>query len=635
MKLQIISLKLTNFKGFTDYEVNFDGKSASVFGDNATGKTTLYDSFMWLLFDKDSQGASSFGIKTCGSDGIEIPMIEHAVEGVIDVDYQRFTLKKVLREKWVKKRGRADREFEGHETAYEIDGVPKTKREYNDFIASIAPESLFLLATNTAYFNKVLTYQERRKMLLETFGGVSDAEVIECYPELADLVPLIEKTSVDDLRKVKDAECKRVNKELQAIPVQIQEAVKAIPNISENAEILMHEAKRMAGDIEELKTQLIAAMNGNGVQAVNLKIAEVDTAIAQMRARHAQSVPDVSAERKLIDELRTELGRLFPSDIVHLKNDEQRLVARSLSLSEEWKKIKVEKFTHDGTCPTCNQKYPENMLEVMEANFNRKKSVELERIAKEGIENGQELAVIRQRIADTEAANKIAMERKEAVEKEIAALEQAIIEKTDIPAFETLPEYHELTRRKSELQAEIEAIRKGGAVSVEPLEKEIEAKEELLKAVNQKITLLDAAATQKARVDELKQKQKLLAAQYEQAERIVNLVNLFERRRAESLDASISGEFSLVRWKLSEVLINGNINPTCVCTVNGVPYQDLNNAARIQAGCDIISTFCRKKGLSMPVFIDNAESITVIPGMDCQVIRLVVSEADKTLRVEI
>ena len=67
--------------------------------------------------------------------------------------------------------------------------------------------------------------------------------------------------------------------------------------------------------------------------------------------------------------------------------------------------------------------------------------------------------------------------------------------------------------------------------------------------------------------------------------------------------------------------------------VDGVPFSDLNNAGRINAGLDIINAICRFEEVYAPIFIDNAESVNKLLPVNSQSIRLIVSE-HKTLVIE-
>ena len=111
MDIKLIKLTLKNFKGVESFSLEPVGDHIDVFGDNETGKSTLADAFFYLLFDKDSNGAATFGIKTVSKTDVD-----HAVSGIFEIDGKRLTLKKIYREKWTKKRGSASAEFTGHET---------------------------------------------------------------------------------------------------------------------------------------------------------------------------------------------------------------------------------------------------------------------------------------------------------------------------------------------------------------------------------------------------------------------------------------------------------------------------------------------------------------------------------------
>jgi len=172
MNIKINKLILQNFKGIRNLEINAAGKDLNIYGDNATGKTTVFDAFMWLLFNKDSLGRSDFGIKTQDSGGNTLHNLEHSVECVLSIDDAILTLKKVYAEKWTKKRGSAEAEFSGHETKYYINEVPSTKGEYTAKISSIIDEDLFKTITNPLYFNEHLKWQDRRAILLSICGDM-------------------------------------------------------------------------------------------------------------------------------------------------------------------------------------------------------------------------------------------------------------------------------------------------------------------------------------------------------------------------------------------------------------------------------------------------------------------------------
>ena len=184
MEIKLFNLKMKNFKGIKELEIAFDGKNTDIYGKNATGKTTIFDAFKWLFFDKDSNDRKDFNIKTLDKDNNPIHHLEHEVEATLIIDGQDMIFRKMLQEKWVKKRGQSEQEFSGHETNYWIDEVPVKKKDYEEKINSLIPESLFKLITDPSYFNNQLKWTERRELLINISGAnVSDEEILNSKEE--------------------------------------------------------------------------------------------------------------------------------------------------------------------------------------------------------------------------------------------------------------------------------------------------------------------------------------------------------------------------------------------------------------------------------------------------------------------
>ena len=50
MKLALTKIRIQNFKGARDFEIDFSADRTSITGANGTGKTTIADAFSWVLF---------------------------------------------------------------------------------------------------------------------------------------------------------------------------------------------------------------------------------------------------------------------------------------------------------------------------------------------------------------------------------------------------------------------------------------------------------------------------------------------------------------------------------------------------------------------------------------------------------
>ncbi|MFA5528414.1 MAG: ATP-binding protein, partial [Peptostreptococcales bacterium] len=166
MNIELAKLELLNFKGIKEKTIGF-GKETNIYGRNETGKTTIFDSFTWLLFGKDSTNRSDFNIKTLDKNGEFIHGLDHQVTGILLVDGKEVILRRLLKENWVKKRGSAEAIFSGNTTEYFINEEPKKEKEYKEYINSLIDENVFKLLTNPMHFNVNTSWQDRRKILLE------------------------------------------------------------------------------------------------------------------------------------------------------------------------------------------------------------------------------------------------------------------------------------------------------------------------------------------------------------------------------------------------------------------------------------------------------------------------------------
>ena len=115
MNIELKKLELLNFKGIKELTIDF-GKETSIYGENATGKTTIFDAFTWLLFGKDSANKSDFNIKILNKNGETIHGLNDQVTGTLIVGNKEVILRRALKENWVKKRGSADSIFSGNST---------------------------------------------------------------------------------------------------------------------------------------------------------------------------------------------------------------------------------------------------------------------------------------------------------------------------------------------------------------------------------------------------------------------------------------------------------------------------------------------------------------------------------------
>jgi DNA repair exonuclease SbcCD ATPase subunit len=650
--MKILNLTLRNFKGIRNFELNTEVKDVNAFGDNATGKTTLADAFMWLLFDKDSSNRKDFQIKTLGSDGEPEHGLEHSVEAVLELeDGSQLALKKVYQEKWTKKKGSATAEFTGHTTDHYIDGVPVQKKEYDARIAEIADENIFRLLTDPRYFNEVLHWTDRRKLLLEVCGDVTDAEVIASNPDLSKLSEILGKRTIEQHRKVIQARKSEINKELERIPVRIDEVQRNLPRIDD-----ITDPDELPDDIEKLRDELrkkqeehAQARAGGQVAEKTKELRTIEGQILDLKNKHRQVLDEkVGDRRRELSKIQSELSELrnsiegYNRTIKFKQSEIDSLNIKIGALRSNWheENNKVFEFEQSDTCPTCGQALPQKQLQEARekalAQFNQAKAQKLEEInakgkqlmyVKEGL--GKDIENIQGEIERINTKITELQDKESVLKSEIDAIAQGS------QPVESTTEYYQLNAEYREIQDEIRKLEADGSLAVAKIQKEIDELADDIKTLNRAQVRIEERESGLKRIEELKAEERKLAAEYEDLEQQIYLTEEFIRTKVQMLEEKINSKFKMARFKLFDVQVNGALSECCETTFNGVPYSNLNNGARLNIGLDIINTLAEHFGFAPPVWLDNAESVTDILPTRGQQIRLIVSGMDKKLRIEL
>lgn len=634
MNIKINKLTLQNFKGIKFLEINADGANLTIYGDNATGKTTIFDAFTWLLFGKDSLGSSDFGIKTKDENGNVIHNLEHIVEGELAIDNSILTLRKVYMEKWTKKRGSSEAEFSGHETKFYINEVPSKKNEYEAKIASIIDETLFKIITNPLHFNENMKWQDRRGILLNLCESLDDCDIIGTNDEFLPLMDELKGRTIQEYQKVIKSKQSAINDDLKAIPQRISEARLAIPEtvaeVDENAKVVIEDR------IAELNNEILALKNGNGVSDAEIEL----KALKEKKASLNYATCDTSATRQRLLDVKMNLRQtenevaVCTRELNNLSGCIADYTKKAEALRKEWHEVNDKQYSESELCPTCGQHLPEAQIAEAKAKFNIARANKLESITEKGKEAKAEIDRIgKLRVAIEE---KMASWQSKANElsEEIKGLEASIEKANAEFNASKLKEIAEIDKAI----AESEEKASHGANDVEPkiysIREEITAERAKIAEIDKAIAERDLAERQRNRIAELEADEKRLAQEYSELDKTAFLIDKFIKFKVDLLSEEINSHFQYAKFKLFEEQINGGIAECCEVTYGGVPYADLNNAARISVGIDIINTLCKLNDKYAPVIVDNAESITNIPLTISQMICLVVSASDAFLRIE-
>ncbi len=631
--MNLNKLIIRNFKGISDFALDLGGHDAAILGDNGLGKTTIYDSFLWCLFGKDSSGASDFMIEPAGSRGQNI---ETSVTVVLDTDNGPYTLERRRSENWVKERGSSEAVFKGYTTAYFCDQLPMKEAAFKDLIAGLCPEHLFKFLTNPRAF-PAMKPKEQRDMLFSIAGALTDQQIIDADPALA---PLNERGrhSVEDYKKVQQAQRKTLAEELNRLPARINEAGLAI-----KADTDIPAAQANIAAIRERQHSVEAAMRPTTTDELTAKIGrlhlQLDALVAENREHiAAQDAAARKTKQDIVDGLRADLRATEDAleadrrQLNALREEDERLERRIGELRADYKATTALQWTGD-SCPACNRQLPEEDVAPKRAAFNQQRAEKLSTI------NDQGQAAAARRIQIQLEADPINGEiavlaaKKAGLHKKLQDAEAMTWTATPMPDYED--RRHAIAEELAPLEADDASRKAAEQEAVAGLRKQAQELRDQIAGLETAIAQSHANEDQRQRVAQLKEQQKTVAKQLEACDRIIALCEDFTRAKVAAVEESINGKFQLARWKLFEQQINGGLADCCVVTVGGVEYHDLNHAMQINVGLDIINTLSKHHDITAPIFIDNSESVVRLEPTEAQTIRLVVSEAHKELTVEV
>lgn len=631
--MKLLKLKLQNFKGIRNSEFDFGGIDATIYGDNATGKTTVFDSLCWLLFGKDSLDRADFEIKTL-ENGEPIHKVNHEVEAeFLNDDGNSFTLRRVYREKYSSPRG-GDTKLTGHTTDYFVNDVPVKEKEYKQYINDVIAEDVFKLITNLLYFNEQYSWQNRRKLLLEISGDIKDEEVINSRSELTRLAELLNGRTVDEQRKIVAAKKTAINKELDMIPVRIDEALRNKADIATSESKLKTDIETLNKSIDELESQKATIINGFSSTEKRSKIDEIGR---QLKARQSEVLSIYNAEKQRkrgeYEALLTQLKIIesehdrYTDRAYDLAKDIERESKRIETLQAEFDTFNAQEFNKEA-CPTCGQPLPEDKQAELEAAFNSEKAAKLEewqsliesaKKLKDNYEEQREVLLVK-----ADGLTKEIEEKTKAYETKFKEYESYLE-----PNIEDDPDYKEL---KAELfLLELDEGDEADDKEVARLDEEISSVKEKRAALETELNKYKLNADIQKRVIELENQQQKLAAEKNLLDETSFLIDEFVKAKVDMLEENINSHFEYARFKMFNVLVNGNVEECCETTYKGVPYRSMNNAARMNVGLDIINALTKFYNVTAPVFIDNAEAVTDFIKCNSQTIKLVVDADFKEL----
>ena len=656
MIIRIKKMHIENFKNFNVFDIEF-GNVTKILGQNAAGKTSVVDAFMWCLFDKNSKGDTKFQVRPLDCNGNQIDHIEIKVVVILEVDGKEVILQKIQKQNWVKKRGTLTETLQGNVNYFEIDGIPKKEKDYKEFVSSIVGEELFKLITNPqAFVSK--KWHEQRKELMKFAPGIENDDVIAANPNvLQELSLALSLHTPEDLQAKSKKALAEYKKQQTEIPARIDEVRKSMMDIDvAELELQRNDLKEQIAAIEKSEEDMTAQYESYQKETDSLMDLKFKLSDMERRANEENNTAKRNYEEQIsgFDMEISSSNRKIATLQQNITDAEGTISAyekKRNELLENWKEENAKKYVdtlqfdeNSTTCPMCGQSYWEDKIKQIKADFEHRKidikakwekdhNNALDRIIADGNRYKGLIDQMQGKLADAKAKLSVEQTNLQSteVEKKKAAAALALLpEKIDISDNK---EYKNLVLQVEEKEKLLKTANSGAELRQQLRVKKNGLKEELL-IVEKQIASADNSAKEE-RIEELQQEMRDIADKVSEQEKMLYLLEEFTKAKMTMVSKIVNEKFSIVNWKLFDRQVNGAVVECCECMVGGVPFSALNTGHRIVAGLDIINTLSGLYGVTAPIFVDNAEAVNDfnLPNMDAQMILLSVSD-NKELKIE-
>ena len=521
----------------------------------------------------------------------------------------------------------------------------RSKKEYTQYITdNICSIDVLKMVSSTIFFNS-MAWKKQREILLDVCGDISDTDVIAADERLSMLPEILSGKSVNDFIDITKSRKKKINSELDKIPVRIDETTKQLDELGQmpTREILENELRDLRQQQDRARGQITSIQNGSELKKISNRIEKINNKIAELKSRdkleNETKLIKINREfyskRNTLDNIASNIKNY--KDVIAKNEATKQENADKLSrLRKEYTVIFKSVFDEkQAVCPTCGQVLPQEKIDEAIKKFNTNRANSLKEIN----QSGKKLAIKNKELdnINTELAERIKTleQHKEKSVSELKQLEAQveILENTsDTSAgYIDSEEYKNLRSELTGLNKDLNDIQSGNISKISSLNSTVTQLDLDINSRMEKLALITQAEKFKQRTEELKAQHKKLGAEFELLEQHLNLVQLFITNKVRMLTNKINDKFAIARFKLFEQQINGGITECCeAITANGASYNSsMSNGERVKISLDICSTLAGHYGKNLPIFVDNAESVTDMQKTQNQKILLIVSHHDE------
>ncbi len=601
--IKLKKLIINNFKGIKCFEIDF-ADNTFILGRNATGKTSVVDAYMWLLFNKNSEEQKEFGIKPYGSKNVEVSVV-----GVFVIDNSETKLQKVLKEKWSRRRGSDYEELIGHETETYIDDVSVSVTKYNEFVQKIfGSDDEAKIISNPLYFQN-LNWKIRREILLRQIDiTLIDSELRNKFK--------IPEGDINNIREQLRKQKTEIKQKIQEYPIRISELENRIIQIDQGVEQINEQIKEKETKLKQIEAQINTINQRNEELLSEYKNQLNRRNEIEMRLHELKTKKEQAIKTNEINRLNAEKQKvLIISEIARLEEQIKQLNIELDELRLKYSEENQKEFlpsVDKHICFNCGQQLPIGMIEKInnesKEKFLSEKSKKLEQIKAQGLSVRQQIEFVQSRISEL---------------KNATPSDYKLIDETQFDA--------EIAKLDYELNTiELPDVK---TISTEEIENERKKIYEEIKNLNEKLQIHKMNNDIVCRINELKEQWSKQGNRLSKIEKQEIAIESYEIAFANEVQHLLNENIGIDKLQIITYrkLLNGSIEPACEIYYDGVLYNDINHAAKITVGLKLIEYLSNCFQKSMPVLVDNAEAINVLPKISSQLITLYVTEDEKLI----
>lgn len=626
---------LENFMCYAHAEFDFYAIT-KITAKNGKGKSTIATAYLWCLFNCDYELKDNPVVRR-EADGKSVDDMDTSVELTLDVDGKEITMKKVQVRTYNKdKTGYKD------DNSYYINDVRKNLKDFNTYLD--VDMNVFKMCSNVnAFLNQKPA--EMREYLFSLVGDVTDLDIASQEAELAELVPLLEKYTTEELSAMNKATKTKIAKDLPILDGQIKEKERDIQlkqaiDVSD-LELQKNSLKEQIADCVAKQTdndKLMAEYDKASSDILNLKfeLGDMSRKANEENIKARRDIEDKISDKQFLIRQTEKTIADTEKNIEHHQNTIDSINRNLQDIRNEWKAENERKFDENSLiCSYCGQEYPEDKKEQLRADFDSHKAEELRLITNNGNLFKGKLDKNKKILKDLQKELPQHRESLEMLNTAIADLEKQLSElpqEIDVSATE---EYKAIEQQIAEKEEAMHKANDISAVKAELKSQETALRQQLAECESQ-IAKSDTAADEQ-RLEELKQTRIDSEQNKTNAEKILDLLDELDKAKNEALTEAVNSHFGLVKWQLFTYTKSGGYKSCCIPTVDGKSILTTmsNKGNRILGRVDICNSIQKISSISVPIALDDSESLStdnqkkVAEMVDSQLIMLIVNDSEK------